>query len=57
MEASCPSATGWHRGGLQGGPLEGFWGLASDEPTLVSPDPPLCHLMFHFTDSGLQQPT
>ena len=53
MEASCPSASGWHRGGLQGGPLEALRRLASSEPTLLSPDPRLCHLMFRLTSSGL----
>ncbi len=43
--------------GLQGRPLEGLHGLASSEPTALSPDPPLCLLIFCFISSGLQQPT
>ena len=31
--------------------------LACSEPNLLSTDPPLCLLYFHFTGSGLQQPT
>ena len=55
MEESHTSATGWHRGGLQGGPLEGLWRLIS-EPTLLYPDSLLCLLTFCFT-GGLQQLT
>ena len=57
MEASHPSATGWHRGGLQGGPPEGLQRFASSETTLLYLALSVCHLMFHVTSSGLQQPT
>ena len=52
MDASRHSSRGWHRGGLQGGPLEGLHRLATSEPTLSSPDPPLCLLTLCFTGSG-----
>ena len=53
MEASFPPATGCHRGELQGEPPEGLQRLASSEPTLLYPDPPLCPLMSRLTSSGL----
>ena len=56
MEASCLSATGWHKSGLHGGPPGGLCRLASSEHTLY-PITLLYDLMFHFTDSCLQQPT
>ena len=55
------TATGWHRcglqGGLQGGLPEGIWRLASSEPKLLYPGPPMYLLSLCFTGSGLQQPT
>ncbi len=54
---SRPSVTGWHRGGLQGRPPAGLQSLASSQPTLLSPDPPLCLLTLRFTGPGLQQPS
>ena len=53
MEASHLSATGWNRGGLQGGSPGGLWCLVSSESTLLSPNPPLGLLTFCFTGSGL----
>ena len=56
MQASYLSATGWHRGGLHGR-LPGGPQKTSSLPSVLSPDPLLCPLSFHFTGSGLQQPT
>ena len=56
-EVSHLLATAWHRGGLQGGPLQSPWSLACSGTTLLSPDPPLCFLPFHVTRPSLQQPT
>ncbi len=57
IEARRPSATGCHRGEPQGGPPEDRWRLATSQPTLLSPGPLLCFLLFHFSGFGLQQLT
>ncbi len=55
--ANQPSATGWLRVGLQGGPPAAHPQQATTEPTVLSSYPPLRLLIFHFTDFGGQQPT
>ena len=57
VEASHPSATGWHKGGPQGSPPEGLIRPAFSEPIILSPEAPLGLLSFCFTSSGLQQLT
>ena len=53
----APLVTGWHRGGLEGGPLERLMRLTTTDATLCSSDPPLILLIFSFNQSDLQTPT